>query len=240
VTTDDGEDVEFESADTLASRWTCTDIVRGRTYPHLAFVDDVQVVFDVGANCGAASVHFARHYPAAAIHAFEPGSQARGYLERNVADLRNVEVHPFGLHAVDQQLPLFINDDDIGQGSVVHHTEGTPADEMVVLRAAGPWADVEGITRIDVLKIDVEGCEVDVVESLRELLPTVKVLYVEYDSRDTARFLERAVDATHELFAGAVLLDQGEVIYVRKDYADRDGAREQLAEIMARRVAARA
>src|SRR5262249_46371858 len=156
VTTDDGADVEFESADTLASRWTCADIVRGRTYPHLAFVDDVQVVFDVGANCGASSVHFARHYPTAVIHAFEPGSQARAYLERNVANLANVEVHPFGLHAVDQQLPLYINDGDLGQGSVVHRGEGTPAGEMVVLRAAGPWAESEGITRIDILKVDVE------------------------------------------------------------------------------------
>jgi len=73
---------EFECADTIVSRWLCGQILEGKTYPYLDFVDDVQVVFDVGANCGATSVHLARHYPDAEIHAFEPGSEARAILER--------------------------------------------------------------------------------------------------------------------------------------------------------------
>ncbi|MET0902827.1 MAG: hypothetical protein ABWZ52_06285, partial [Acidimicrobiales bacterium] len=65
---DDGAPIDFECGDTLVSRWVCEEILAGKTYPYLPFVPDVRVVFDVGANCGAATVHFARHYPDAAIH----------------------------------------------------------------------------------------------------------------------------------------------------------------------------
>ena len=150
-----------------------------------------------------------------------------------------MHVHPFGLHSIDQELPLYMGDGDIGQASVLRRDVNVDASEVVQLRAAGPWTQTHGIDRIDVLKVDVEGCEVDVIESLRTLLPTVKVLYVEYDSREAARYLERTLDPTHELFSGAMLLDQGECVYVRSDTANRDGAGDRLREIGAMRFAGR-
>jgi hypothetical protein len=41
---DDGEPIEFDCPDTIASRWTSTSILEGETYPYLPFVEDVQVV----------------------------------------------------------------------------------------------------------------------------------------------------------------------------------------------------
>ena len=74
VTTDDGATIEFECVDSLISRWVNVPILEGKTYPYLPFVDDVRTILDAGANCGAATVHLARHYPDADVHAFEPGS----------------------------------------------------------------------------------------------------------------------------------------------------------------------
>ena len=119
VRCDDGEQVEFECPDSFASRWTCTAILQGATYPFLSFVHDVRVVFDVGANCGAASIHFARHYPDAVVHAFEPGREARSYLERNVTSLPNVSVHAVGLYSVNRQARLYRGDGDLGMASVI-------------------------------------------------------------------------------------------------------------------------
>ena len=224
VADDDGSEVEFACAETIISRWVCGDILAGKTYPILAFVDDVRIVFDVGANCGAASVFLARHYPDAEVHAFEPGSEARGILERNAAEYSNIRVHPIGLHSVDQVVPLYRSDVDTGMGSVFRRDVNLGESEPVQLRSAGAWAREHGIDRIDVLKVDVEGCEVDVLESLEGLLPTVKVLYVEYDSRKARQEIEKLVDASHELFTAVVFLDQGECVYLRKDLAELDAA----------------
>lgn len=236
VAADDDQPIEFECADTIVSRWVCAAILSGDTYPFLPFVEDVQVVFDVGANCGAATVHFARHYPAAIVHSFEPGSEPLAYLERNVGEYANVQVHPFGLHSVDQVVPLFRGDADTILNSVVQRPVNRDESELVQLRAAGPWAEQHTIARIDVLKVDVEGCEVEVLESLAQLLPTVKVLYVEYDSRQARRDVARLVDETHELFTGVLFLDQGECTYVNSDLVDLDSASDFLRDFLRRRL----
>ena len=229
---DDGTPIEFECDDTIISGWISREILAGKTYPYLPFVDDVQVVFDVGANCGATTVHLARHYPGAEIHSFEPGREPRLFLERNARRFANVNVHPIGLHSFDQVVPLYKGDGDTGLGSVFPRSVNLETSESVELRAAGGWAAEHGIDRIDVLKVDVEGCEIPVLESLAPLLPSVKVLYVEYDSRESRRRIDSMLDTTHELYTGLVFLDQGECIYVRSDYADLDAATEHLLEVL--------
>jgi FkbM family methyltransferase len=233
VRSDDGQPIEFECPDSIASRWTNVPILEGRTYPFLPFVDDVRIVFDVGANCGAASVHFARHHPAATIHAFEPGREARSYLERNVAALPNVHVHPIGLYTEDRQARLYRGDEDLGKASVIRRDVNLDESEPVELRAGGAWAAEQGIQRIDILKVDVEGCEVEVLEGLVGLLPTVKVLFVEYGSRHDRKVLGRLLDATHELYIGKQFLDQGECTYLRADLAELDAATDQLRRAIA-------
>ncbi|MGH9227183.1 MAG: FkbM family methyltransferase [Acidimicrobiales bacterium] len=237
VRSDDGGLIEFECPDSVASRWTNVPILEGRTYPFLAFVDDVGIVFDVGANCGAASVHFARHHPAAQVHAFEPGWEARSYLERNVASLPNVCVHPFGLSSADREARLYHGDDDLGKASLIPRKVNLDESEPVELRAGGTWAAEQGIQRIDILKVDVEGCEVEVLEGLGDLLPTVKLLFVEYDSRRARKALGRLLDPTHELYIGKQFLDQGECVYLRADVAGLDAATELLRDAFAAALA---
>lgn len=234
VPTSAGEEIHFECADTWVSRWICEAILQGKTYPLVRFVEDVQVVVDVGANCGAATVHLARAYPHATVHSLEPASEPRAILERNVSKLPNVLVHPIGLFNRDEQLPLFHGLEDSGTGSIIPR-EGVNLDvcETVDLRDAATWADTNNIDRIDVLKLDVEGVEVEVLERLVSLLPTMKVLYVEYDSRQARRRIDDLLRDTHELYFGMLqALDQGESLYLRKDLADHPDAIGQLKEYL--------
>jgi len=232
VALEDAEPLRFECADNRVSRRVCEDILRGQTYPYLPFVDDVQVVFDVGANCGATTVHLARHYPDAQVHAFEPGSCARSYLERNVSTFPNAHVHPVGLYSVDSERPLYLGDGDLGMASVLPREVNLAESELVQLRDGGSWTRAHEIDRIDVLKVDVEGVEVDVLMSLADLFPTMKIVYLEYDSRRARRMIAALLEPTHELYVGRLLLDQGEIIYLRRDYAERPEATEHLRRML--------
>lgn len=237
---DDGGLVGFECAPGFVSRWVCEAILCGQTYPHLAFVPDVRVVFDVGANCGATTVFFARHHPDAVVHSFEPARGSVALLRRNTSALPNVEVHPIGLHSEDMEVPLYFGAGDAGMASILQRDVNVERSEPVQIRAAGPWALEHDIERIDILKVDVEGCEVPVLRSLEGLLPTVKVLYVEYDSRADRRAIEDLLADTHELFLGVVFLDQGECVYIRRDLAGVDGALERLTELAGEAIEGRA
>ncbi len=234
VTDEHGRTIEFDCPQTLASVLTCSAILEGKTYPALPFLRDVRVVVDAGANCGAASVHFARSYPDAVVHAIEPGRVAQGYLGRNVAG-HPVKVHPVGLHEVDREVVLYLDESDLGQSSVVAPADGAGATEPISLRAAGAWAAEEGLERIDVLKLDVEGCEVEVLRSLASYLPHVQAVHVEYDSRVARREIERMLGPTHELyFAMLQALDQGEALYLHRDHCDRPEAKTRLREVFDR------
>lgn len=229
---DDLGEVSFTCADSLASRMTSEAILRGRTYPHLPFVGEVSVVLDIGANCGAASVFFARHNPRARVHAFEPGREALGFLGGNVADLPNVTIHPIGLADEDREALLHLDPEDIGQSSIVAPSGPGGSTEPVVLRHAGRWAADAGVDRVDLLKVDVEGCEIQVLEALGDLVAGAKVVYVEYDSRHSRRAIEQLLGPTHELYwAVLMVLDQGECAYLRRDLADHPEALPRIREI---------
>ena len=82
------DDVRF--ANTWISRYGYTEILRGRTYPPIEFVDSIEMIVDVGANVGAATVYFSRLYPEATIHPCEPAAAAYELLRENTRDLTNV------------------------------------------------------------------------------------------------------------------------------------------------------
>jgi FkbM family methyltransferase len=240
VTDAEGSPVEFECDDSLDSRMTCGAILEGRTYPDLPFIGDVGVVLDVGANCGAFSVHIARLHPEAVVHAFEPGSRARELLERNVAAYPGVVVHPVALAADDGELPLHLDATDIGQSSL-HPPDGSSGPtELVTVRSAAGWVAEHGVERIDVLKVDVEGAEIEVLDGLAPLLPQVKVVYVEYDHRSHRRAIESLLGPSHELyFAMLMTLDQGECMWVRRDLAEHSDALGHLRSLWTSLIAPR-
>lgn len=233
-----GDPYEFEVVEGIVSDAVCEAILTGHTYPFLPFVGDVEVVVDAGANCGAATVFFAQHHPDAVVHAVEPASAPLAHLRRNVRGLPNVVVHPVGLHSRDQVVPLFHGKGDTGLGSIVRSDWHRGTSETITVRAAGDWAAEQGIERIDLLKVDVELCEYEVLSSLARYLPEVKVVYLEYGSREIRRAIERLLDPTHDLYLGEMSLDQGEVTYVRRDLAALDAAKERLWEIFVERAQA--
>lgn len=223
------ESVEFECFDNWLSRATCRYILDGLTYPVLPVVDDVQVVIDVGANCGAAAVYFAACYPDARVHAFEPASAPYRLLERNTEHAPNIVIYNIGLHSSDQQVPLYEGSIDSVTGSVFpRDSKNAAANEMVTLRSFEGWLDEHDISAIDVLKVDVEGCEVDVLTGLGDRLRAVKVVYVEYDSPQARREIDRLFDGSHELCFGEMFLAQGEAIYLSNAIAGDDTAAKTL------------
>ncbi|MCH7789311.1 MAG: FkbM family methyltransferase [Acidobacteria bacterium] len=223
-----GEAITFHCENNLNSRWVSRDILMGRTYPILPFVTDVSVIADIGANCGATTVLLAHHYPEATIHAVEPGSRQRSLIERNVASLPRVVVHPIGLSDADREMRLYRGIENSGTSSIVQSAHTSNESEIVQIRSASRWANENAIDHIDILKVDVEGCETAVLNSLSKLLETVKVLYVEYDGRVARLEIDALLAPTHELYVGSMFLDQGECVYISKALADETAATDHL------------
>lgn len=148
------------------------------------------VVLDVGANAGFFSVLAAsRCGPGGRVHAFEPVPELCRVVERNAA--RNgfsIEVHPIA--ASDAAgVEEFVLGAHPGGGALAK-SPSAPADEElrhfdVECATIDDVVAAAGLTRIDAVKIDVEGTESAVIRGARATLVAHRPrLLVEIDSLD--------------------------------------------------------
>lgn len=136
------------------------------------------MVFDVGANRGQSVVRFRRWYPSATIHCFEPAAATFALLEQAVAKWPRVRTHQCALDATPgfATLKSDVPDDraqltgDLGEGETVR--------VETLDRICGEL----GVTRIDYLKIDTEGRDLDVLRGGELLLRGQAVAVVEVEA----------------------------------------------------------
>ncbi len=128
---------------------------------------DVKHIIDAGANIGVSAVYFAQAYPGAHIDCFEPNPGALPYLRENVAEYKNVEVHPYALADADGMMNFFI-DADIAGSSIASavdlmSSKHRPSKEISVeARKLSSFIT----SPVDILKMDIEGGEWGVMEDL--------------------------------------------------------------------------
>jgi len=193
------------------------DIFAGTTYPHVHFVSDVKTVLDIGANIGAASVYFAMHYPGAIVYAFEPASAPFSLLKPNTAPFRNVATFNFGFNSQEGQGLLYHGKQDSVESSVCPSPRTDTDPEQIQLMSAPKFLTTHAIERIDILKLDTEGCEVPILRSLQKHLPEIKLIYVEYHSDRDRRLIDGLLAETHVLWRGHVpLAYRGEFCYLNR------------------------
>lgn len=164
-------------------------------YDHVNFVlidklvQQGHVCFDVGANIGAYSVALSKRCsPTGTVHSFEPVNHIRRKLHLNLAvnGARNVTVNDFGLGDQDAQLAMHQVKEGVfraGTSSFVKNPtiQKMGDDKFVIdvakIRTLDGYTAEMGLQRMDFIKIDVEGFEVNVlrggIESIRQYRPAI-------------------------------------------------------------------
>jgi FkbM family methyltransferase len=141
-----------------------------------ALIDPDSRVIDIGANIGFTSLALAQMCPAGRVAAVEPVPATYELLSANVrlAALGHVSTHNFALGKEPGEVVMQGNPDDLSGFFVSddhyvvkadHHREA----KAQVLRLDDALPQL-GLDRIDMLKIDVEGFELDVLEGASEAL----------------------------------------------------------------------
>jgi FkbM family methyltransferase len=163
------------------------------------------VVIDIGAHAGQFSKLFARMAGRGAVHAFEPSVYARSIMEPALALNRigNVTLSPIGLSDAPASLTLHTpikRSSALGFGVAHLGAVGDGAavlDQRVDLATLDAFVAAAGLTRVDLIKADIEGWEMRALKggenTLRRFHPA---LYLEVDDA----FLARAGDTPEALF----------------------------------------
>ncbi|WP_051328301.1 FkbM family methyltransferase [Desulfatirhabdium butyrativorans] len=184
----------------------CRDIFEPEV---LAFLRDRllpgQTAVDVGANVGYISLYMAKRVgPKGRVIAFEPNPYAFGLLERNrrINGFDHLDIHPAGLGASDMDtafhcglpgMEVYSSLADIGHPDAdVKRFETID----VHLFRADDWMKAAGIDHIHVLKLDVEGAELSVLQGFSDMLEARRIdwILIELSHELSGQFHYRASD----------------------------------------------
>ncbi|MGC1272199.1 MAG: FkbM family methyltransferase [Planctomycetaceae bacterium] len=145
-------------------------------------------VVDVGANRGdyAEMVRTVLLGRSLAIHCFEPSHATYALLEQACGGIDGVTLNHSGLGRSDGQLTLYSDGDGSGLASLTkrnldHFQIEFEQTETVRIRTLDGYCREHGIENIDLLKIDVEGHELDVLHGGKEMLSAGRVRLVQFE-----------------------------------------------------------
>lgn len=213
----DGESIEFECFDNRVSRKISAEILQGKTYPRFDAIGNVDIVLDVGANIGASALYFSLLYPEAKIFAFEPALEPYRLLKKNTAKRAQIHPYQFGLFSANLNVPLFRGAVDSATSSIGRSALNLDASETVELRSVREWLDNASVLAVDILKIDTEGCEVPILQEMSNLLPSIKLIHIEYHSENDRKAIDVLLGESHILASGRIIHPhRGELTYMAR------------------------
>jgi len=134
------------------------------------------VIVDAGANVGQTALAFARYWPRASIHSFEPVGASYAQLCANCAALPAIRCHHYALGEADEEMNMLLQENsELNSLSPQAAPSATNASERIRVRRLDDWAVEQGAGRIDLLKMDVEGHELRLLDGAEGLLRAGKI-----------------------------------------------------------------
>ena len=143
-----------------------------------------KAVFDVGSSHAAWSLHIASIFPEAALHLFEPLFDYKPHYHQDwtlfFLERPNVRLHKIALGNIDGQTPLGSDDSGYSASTLVSSpSKHFPEVFKVPIRRLDSYVAELGLPKAQVLKVDVQGAELAVLEGAGSLLEDVRLIQIE-------------------------------------------------------------
>ncbi len=175
---------------------TFDEVIKQQVYKNiLSTLKRCDTVIDLGANIGLASLYFAAHYPSCRLFAVEPNANSYQILTANLRKLiasgrcRTIQAAVWGGEEVlvsdcsqaAEHYSAFKMKAANAEDGAEWTTLGLPIQKII---------ENSGFKRIDLLKVDIEGAEVELFKGDLRWLHDVTSIAIEFhgDSRSECRF----------------------------------------------------
>jgi FkbM family methyltransferase len=165
------------------------------------------VVFDVGANTGQTLKGLLRYAPDAEIHSFEPTDSAFARLQAAYGNRPNVHLHNMALGSRGDTMAMQVRTDSELNTLVAAAPGENARTQPVEVSTVDAMLAANNISHIDLLKIDVQGWEMEVVRGAARSIADHNVLFVlaemtfRSDEREMQQFTELHDHLTAQGFA---------------------------------------
>lgn len=161
------------------------------TYTSLTRVFDIEerlTVVDVGANEGQTIARVLKEFPQSHVHAFEPAPETHERLAASVANDSRVSIYPFACGSKAGSADFHITGNHWCSSLLAPSELGrryygdwyaTRQVVKVPVVTLDNWANQQGINRVDLVKVDVQGFDLEVLKGATGLLGNVRAINCE-------------------------------------------------------------
>lgn len=154
--------------------------------------DKAITIFDVGANHGETAMEYLQNFPKSTVYAFEPLPNLYDYLDSRFRNNQQVKPQKIALSDSNGEAVFHVNgSQDTSSLLASKSLDSLPQSYAEVLKTTSQitvktqtidnFCQANKISHIDILKLDVQGAELKVLEGAKEMLQTgnIKLIYTE-------------------------------------------------------------
>jgi FkbM family methyltransferase len=150
------------------------------SFKNLGF--EPKVIFDVGSSHSGWSYTISSLFPKAEFHLFEPLADLKPFYRENTARVLQARpdfiVHKIAVGATDGKIRLFSDAEGYGASTLISESRGDLQEDFEV-----PIFRLDTLTpelpNPDILKMDVQGAELEVLQGAQKMLRHVQIIQLE-------------------------------------------------------------
>ncbi|OJJ23688.1 hypothetical protein BKI52_04875 [marine bacterium AO1-C] len=179
---------KLQIVDSLSFIWQVKEIFVDEAY-HFSSKSATPIIYDCGANVGTSCLYFKKLYPQAKIKAIEADEKIAHILKANLLanNLNDVEVITKAVWKDNQGIEIALEGADGASIFGNANKQHIPSVRLKDLLIQEKY--------IDMLKMDIEGAEVEVIKDCADELSKIQHLFIEYHSyqnhiQDLSKILE--------------------------------------------------
>jgi FkbM family methyltransferase len=170
-----------------------------------------KTVLDIGSSVGPFTRWALCQWPDAEIHAFDPLPEHAAMFRKNCGN-GQVHFHPLAVRSFSDQAPLFKGLNNSGEASF--HNLGEQSAEAALVNCVS----AAQLPRCEFVKIDTEGCELEILSHLD--LSQTKSIALEYHSESDCREIQQ------------LLWNKGFLLYQRVEYHTTRGVLKFVRDVL--------
>ncbi len=182
------------------------------------------IIFDVGANKGDYSLECVKFVKNSEIYAFEPSKKAFEIFKKNLKNTK-VQSYNFGFGEKEKEGTLFYDDEGTALASLynrkldyrkIYFTKK----KKIKIKTIDSFCKENSIDKIDLLKIDVEGNELNVLKGAKKMIKDKKIKKIQFEfggcNIDSKVFLKDFWYLLHKDYNFYRIIGKGGLKYIEK------------------------
>ena len=151
----------------------------------------IKEVWDIGAHQGETALAFAQSFPRSTIRSFEPVTQNYQLLQKNCSGLKNFCAYQFALGEANKSAKIHLQDASVTHSlrdELNQKNQGNLDSEDIEVRTIDSVVSDFSCPPIDLLKIDVEGYELKLLEGSEKCLKDKLINFIFIETGLDVRF----------------------------------------------------